>query len=122
MTGMVQPSIHDSTRFVRSLPFRHFWPFKNTGNLSAIRRSWLRHVARHAINAWNGANNELISYVLQEDREVELAGLPDDSSLARIERYESHLSRQFCRALHELPRLQAARLGLRPSIPSAVDI
>ena len=119
---MVQPSIHDSTRFVRSLPFRHFWPFKNVDNLSARQQSWLRHVARHAINAWDGANNELISYALQEDREVELAGLPDDSSSAKIPRYESHLSRQFYRALHELQLLQAASLGLRPSIPLSVEI
>jgi hypothetical protein len=40
---------------------------------------------------------------------IALAVLPDENDLAKIARYEAHLSRQFYRALHELARLQAAR-------------
>ena len=50
-----------------------------------------------------------------------MAGLPDDASLAKIQRYEAHLTRKFDKALHELLRLQAARLGVRPLGPPAVE-
>ena len=49
-------------------------------------------------------------------------GLPDEATLAKVQRYESHLSREFYRALHEPQRLQAARFGLHPAVPAALDI
>jgi hypothetical protein len=48
--------------------------------------------------------------------------LPDTESLEKIQRYESHLSRQFHRDLHELQRLQAARLGHPVAAPIAIDV
>ena len=51
-----------------------------------------------------------------------LASLPDDQSINKIQRYEAHISRQFYKALHELQRLQAARLSGRVQVPLAVDI
>ena len=50
------------------------------------------------------------------------ASLPDDLSLAKIQRYDAHLSRQFYKALHELQRLQAARYGLHPPAPVVLDV
>ncbi|MFQ5872919.1 MAG: hypothetical protein ACE5JL_03845 [Dehalococcoidia bacterium] len=44
------------------------------------------------------------------------------ASLDKVRRYEAHLSRQFYRALHELQRIQAARQGLHPPAPMALDI
>ena len=37
----------------------------------------------------------------ERNREGEVAGPPDNTSLAKIQRYEAHLSRQFYQALHE---------------------
>jgi len=65
------------------------------------------------------ALNEL---ALEAQREIELASLPDEAELAKIQRYEAHLSRQQGRALHELQRLQVARLSGRPSAPAAIDV
>jgi hypothetical protein len=48
--------------------------------------------------------------------------LPDTESLEKIQRYESHLSRQFHRDLHELQRLQAMRQGHPVTTPVAVDV
>jgi hypothetical protein len=48
--------------------------------------------------------------------------LPDTRTLERIQRYESHLSRQFHRDLHEFQRLQAARLGHPVAAPIAIDV
>ena len=48
--------------------------------------------------------------------------LPTEENLTKIQRYEADLSREFYKALHELQRLQAPRLGLRTSVPLAVDI
>ena len=79
-------------------------------------------VGNSLLRASDGANSELSSYLLEEDRETMLAGLPDDASQAKIQRYEAHLSRQFYRALHELQRLQAARNGSRNTAPLALDL
>ncbi len=51
-----------------------------------------------------------------------MASLPNDQSVNKIQRYEAHISRQFYKALHELQRLQAARLSGRVQVPLAVDI
>jgi hypothetical protein len=41
---------------------------------------------------------------------------------AVLSRYEATLERSFYRALHELERLQAARLGQAVPLPEAVDV
>ncbi len=51
-----------------------------------------------------------------------LASLPDEKTLERVQRYEAHLTRQFSRVLHELQRLQAARMGGPSPLPLAVDV
>jgi hypothetical protein len=48
--------------------------------------------------------------------------LPDDDTLQKVTRYESHLSRQMYQALHELQRLQARRTGERIAPPAALDV
>ena len=75
-----------------------------------------------ALRDLKGAADALEEIELERNREGELAGLPDDASLAKIQRYEAHLTRQFYKALHELQRLQAARVDLRPLGPAAVEI
>ena len=49
---------------------------------------------------------------------LQLASLPVDPAMDRIQRYEGHLSRLFYRALHELERLQAIRFRLATIEPS----
>jgi hypothetical protein len=73
---------------------------------------------------------KLAGQVKQIRREIELKAeqmkreriLPDDNTLQRIARYESHLSRQMYQALHELQRLQAVRAGERVPAPAALDV
>lgn len=48
--------------------------------------------------------------------------LTDESSLERIQRYETHLSKQFFQTLHELQRIQAARVGSNVPVPTIVDV
>jgi hypothetical protein len=48
--------------------------------------------------------------------------LPDTATLEKIQRYESHLSRQFHQDLHELQRLQALRHGQPLAVPIAIDV
>ena len=50
------------------------------------------------------------------------ASMSDDSVSQKVQRYEAHLLRQFERSLHELQRLQTARLGHRPPSPVVMDI
>ena len=48
--------------------------------------------------------------------------LPDKVVLDKTLRYETTIERQFYRALHELIRLQSARLGGNPPAPLAIDV
>jgi len=48
--------------------------------------------------------------------------LPDKIVLDKTLRYETTMERQFYRALHELIRLQSARLGGNPPAPQVVDV
>ena len=57
----------------------------------------------------------------QLDRGRRLRLLPGNEDLDKISRYEAHLERCLYRALHELQRLQAMRVGLI-SPPIAVDV
>ncbi len=51
-----------------------------------------------------------------------LATLPNEADLAKIQRYEAHISRQFYKALHELQMVQTGRQSLHPSAPLAIDV
>lgn len=46
----------------------------------------------------------------------------DGSCLQTLSRYESALERIFYKAIHELQRLQAMRMGVAVAIPMAIDI
>jgi hypothetical protein len=57
-----------------------------------------------------------------EDRLRRRRMLPDDKSLDKVVRYESHLNRQMLQALHTLERLQATRAGRDVPPPAALDV
>ncbi len=56
------------------------------------------------------------------DQYRRLSLLPEGEELTKITRYEAHLERMLSKALHELQRLQAARLGRPVPPPVAVDV
>ena len=56
------------------------------------------------------------------DRRGTARVLPEGDTLERICRYEAHLRRSLWHSLHELQRLQAARLGAGPPLPAALDV
>ena len=95
----------EKARAIKNYSYHEFW----------------REVGKHALKEWESTRAQLSEIVLKEEQEADLAGLPDDNTLAKIQRYEAHLSRQFFKALHELQRIQAARLGFRLPVPLAVD-
>jgi hypothetical protein len=57
-----------------------------------------------------------------EERKRRKRILPDDSTLNKVLRYESHVTRQMLQALHTLERLQAARRGADVPPPAALDV
>ena len=79
-------------------------------------------VDKDALRDLKGAADGLVEIESERTRARDLAGLPDDASLAKIQRHEAHLSRQLYKTVHELQRLQAARHGLRPPAPLAMDV
>ena len=68
-----------------------------------------------------GAKAERKQVLTQLDRGRRLRLLPGSQDLEKIGRYEGHIERGLYRALHELQRLQAARIGLIAP-PLAVDV
>ncbi|PIR53196.1 hypothetical protein COU76_02480 [Candidatus Peregrinibacteria bacterium CG10_big_fil_rev_8_21_14_0_10_49_10] len=48
--------------------------------------------------------------------------LPSEGDLQRIQRYEAHLHRGFMQSLHELQRVQSARLGKPAPLAAALDV
>ena len=50
------------------------------------------------------------------------ADFAGSNTLGKFRRYEAHIDRKLYKALHELQRLQAVRLGRKVSAPLAIDI
>ncbi len=50
------------------------------------------------------------------------ADFAGSNTLGQFRRYEAHIDRTLYKALHELQRLQAARLGRKVSVPLAIDV
>ncbi len=50
------------------------------------------------------------------------ADFAGSNTLGKFRRYEAHIDRTLYKTLHELQRLQAARLGQKVSAPLAIDI
>jgi hypothetical protein len=56
------------------------------------------------------------------DQYRRLSLLPEEKELAKITRYEAHLERMLSKAMHELQRRQATRLGRPTPLPLVVDV
>lgn len=87
-----------------------------------IREEFWAELDELVLDRLETAISALNELELEARREIQLASLPDEASLAKIQRYEVHFSRQHDKALHELQRLQVARLSRQPSAPVAVDV
>ena len=66
------------------------------------------------------ARQELHRLALERNRM--LTSLPSEKNLEKVGHYEAHLSRQFFKTLHELQRLQGARLDRSGTPPLALGI
>jgi hypothetical protein len=78
---------------------------------------------RKEVRSWERAAKQRRREVkVCEDRLRRRRMLPDDKSLDKVIRYESHLNRQIQQSLHTLERLQAARAGRDVPPPVALDI
>lgn len=85
---------------------------RDAGELWGELREWVSARAETAAGKAERADRHRRSHLL-----------PGDRALAKVQRYEAGLERSRYRALHELQRLQAARLAGRPvTPPAAVDV
>ena len=92
----------------------------NSGNVTEDEFWWAART--RAQKKYDEASQILQDRTRALDHQRLLASLPDDKDLERFQRHDAHLSLQFYRALHELQRMQAERLGRHLSPPVAVDI
>lgn len=79
----------------------------------------MHEYARYKENELKGKVKELAAATDRCRRE---RLLPDEATLAKVARYEAHLHRMYTRDLHELQRLQAARMTGATPIPAALDV
>ena len=62
---------------------------------------------------------------MEEDEDKATANaklLPSEDDLKRIQKYEAHLHRCFMQTLHELQRVQSARMGRPAPLAAALDV
>ncbi|HEX8914158.1 MAG TPA: hypothetical protein VF796_17550, partial [Humisphaera sp.] len=97
-------------------------------------REYVAAVAKHAKAGVEGVWSDLSDLVAERaaaarakaeraDRHRRAHLLPPDRTLAKVARYEAGLERSLYRALHELQRLQQARLAGQPvTPPAAVEV
>ena len=82
---------------------------------------------RVAFKAFLKSNDQLTQDELKRQRRsldhaLVLASIPDDTSFAKLLRYDALLFNQYLKLLHELQRLQAARKGETLLAPVAMDV
>ena len=83
-----------------------------------FRTKFAEHLERWHILSRAEQERQRRSY----DQAILLASVPDDINFAKMLRYDGQLFNQSQKLLHELQRLQAARLGANLSLPIAVDV
>jgi hypothetical protein len=116
--------------YCKQLPAVEAW---NVGRIRQLIRSlsdqyhklfdeFLRTLSERAGKEWATAHWTAKDARTRVDKYRREHLLPDTESLEKVQRYEAHLSRQFHRDLHELQRLQAARLGNPVALPVAIDV
>lgn len=84
------------------------------------KRDFWHEVEQHAFFEFARAIRKL--ELRNQERTRESAILPTEKAINIILRYEGSISLEMYKGLHELQRLQAARLGLRLSVPLAIDV
>lgn len=99
-------------QLIRGLSEQHRKPFDE----------FLRTISERATEEWATAHVTASLAHARVDKYRREHLLPDTEALEKIQRYESHLSRQFHRDLHEFQRLQAARMGHPVTVPIAIDV
>jgi len=83
----------------------------------------MRERVRLSLYGKASAANRKAEAVRKEMEQTQRARLiPNENTLEKVTRYETHLERALFRTLHELQRLQAARAGMAPPPPTAVDL
>ena len=81
-----------------------------------------RRVLRFETAAVDAMTQRLRDLPIFKNREDGPPTLPSDKEVERILRYDTSLARRFDRVVHELQRLQAARLNGRTEGPAILDI
>lgn len=68
---------------------------------------------------------ESVHFYTSKEEQVERKAIKKmiaNEDIARVSRYETMLERSIYKALHELQRLQAAKLGEKTPLPLAIDV
>jgi hypothetical protein len=87
---------------------------------SCIQSAYQNRKTAEAEESWIVEEGQRWTLVLEQENCIRK--LLDPDVLNKVTRYESNLERSFFRILHEIQRLQAARLGAAVPPPAAIDV
>ena len=89
---------------------------------SLSRKEFWYGIKQYTMELYEDVTRQLQGQLRARERYLLASSLPSDRVLEKVQRYEAHVSRQFYKAIHELQRFQAIRMGSQKALPVAVDL
>lgn len=99
----------------------NFWRLRRVMEVEKAAMEWEKYYVGVDLNLDFGYPKDEKLEETQRDRK-QIRNMIANNNTEQLLRYETTIERSIYRALHELQRLQAARLGEKPPLPINVDI
>src|SRR3990167_2003756 len=100
----------------------NFWRLKRVMEVERAAMEWEKFDEHISINFDFGGSQKNEKLEKAQEKRKKVRDMVANNNTEQILRYETTIERSIYRALHELQRLQAFRLGEKPPLPINVDI
>ena len=100
----------------------NFWRLKRVMEVERAAMEWEKFDEHISINFDFGGSQKNEKLEKAQEKRKKVRDMVANNNTEQILRYETTIERSIYRALHELQRLQAFRLGEKPPAPISVDV
>ncbi len=100
----------------------NFWRLRRVMEVEKAAMEWEKFDDHISINLDFGVGKKDEALEKEQERRKKIRDMVANNNTEQILRYETTIERSIYRALHELQRLQASRLGEKPPAPISVDV
>lgn len=100
----------------------NFWRLKRVMEVERAAMEWEKFDEHININFDFGGSQKNEELEKAQEKRKKVRDMVANNNTEQILRYETTIERSIYRALHELQRLQASRLGEKPPAPISVDV